>query len=245
MCQVCACRVLHRGKVMDDTFAPPARRRLTDEAYDLIKNDIILCTLKPGAEVTEAGLAAHYKLGLAPIRSALSRLSQDGLVHTIPRRGYVIAPVNAKNANEVFEMRLLLEPAAARAAAGRVDEQQLLKLGGGPFLKNNAPDDLQFLRNNRDFHVAIARASGNERMTRVIESLLDEMQRLLHIGLFSSRDHKRLQFDHQHQRRQHEELITALVSGDTDAAEAAALKHVQHSRELVMRAIGDILAVSL
>ena len=78
----------------EGTFALPARRRLTDEAYDLIKSDVILCRLKPGAEVTEAGLASHYGLGLAPIRSALSRLDQEGLVSTIPRRGYIVAPVS-------------------------------------------------------------------------------------------------------------------------------------------------------
>jgi DNA-binding GntR family transcriptional regulator len=226
-------------------FAPPIRRRLTDEAYDLIKNDVILCRLRPGAEVTEAGLAGHYKLGLAPIRSALSRLSQEGLVNTIPRRGYVIAPVNAKTANEVFDLRVLLEPAAARAAAGRIDEQLLRKLGAGPFWRDNSPDDLQFLRNNRDFHAEIARASGNERMARIIESLLDEMQRLLHLGLFSGRDRPRLLLDHELQRRQHEQLIDALLAGDADASENAALEHVLHSKELVMKAIGDILSVSL
>ncbi|TGS18029.1 GntR family transcriptional regulator [Mesorhizobium sp. M2E.F.Ca.ET.209.01.1.1] len=229
----------------EGNFALPPRRRLTDEAYDLIKNDVILCRLKPGAEVTEAGLANHYRLGLAPIRSALSRLSQEGLVNTIPRRGYIVAPVSGRTANDVFDLRMLLEPAAAYAAAGRVDEKALRTLGAGPFLRDDTPDDLQFLKNNRDFHVEIARASGNERMARVIESLLDEMQRLLHIGLFSSQDRQRLLLDHELQRQQHEELIDALVAGDAKASENAALRHVRHSRELVMNALGSILSVTL
>src|SRR5262245_53345201 len=99
----------------------PRRQRLGDQAYDRIKEDIVVCRLRPGAEVTEAGLAQHYELGLAPIRAALSRLSQEGLVNVIPRRGYVITPITIQTVKEVFDLRLLLEPAAARAAAGRVN----------------------------------------------------------------------------------------------------------------------------
>jgi DNA-binding GntR family transcriptional regulator len=223
----------------------PRRQRLGDQAYDRIKEDIVVCRLRPGAEVTEAGLAEHYELGLAPIRAALSRLSQEGLVNVIPRRGYVVTPITIQTVKEVFDLRRLLEPAAARAAAGRVDADLLRKSGGGPYGKRSTQREVQFLKDNRDFHVEIARASGNERMARILESLLDEMDRLLHLGLFSG-DRERLRIDHELQRQQHKVLIDALVAGDRDAAERAALRHVEHSRELVLQAVmSGALSVNL
>lgn len=212
----------------------PRPLRLGDQAYTLIKDDIITCRLRPGAEMTESALAEYYNLGLAPIRAALSRLCQEGLLQAIPRRGYVVTPITIQSVTDLFDLRRLIEPAAARSAAGHVDANLLRKLGTGPSKKGNWATDRQFLKNNRDFHVEIARASGNVRLTRILESLLDEMERLLHLGLFARHDRDRLTIDHELQRQQHNALIAALVVGDQNAAEKAALVHVEHSRTLVL-----------
>jgi DNA-binding GntR family transcriptional regulator len=215
----------------------PRPPRLGDQAYNLLKEDIVVCRLRPGAEVTEGGLAEHYNLGLAPIRTALSRLTQEGLVNVVPRRGYIVASITTQSVKDIFDLRLLLEPAAARAAAGRVDAIALRKLSAGPYDQGVTARDLKFLKDNRNFHVEIAHASGNERMARILESLLDEMARLLHLGLFGRRDIDGLRMDQAIQRQQHIELVDALVAGDRDAAEKAARQHVEHSRELVMNAV--------
>ena len=211
--------------------------KLGDQAYNLIKEDIIICRLRPGSEMTESGLAEHYRMGLAPIRAALSRLCQEKLLLAIPRRGYVVTPITSQSITDLFDLRKLIEPAAARAAAGHVNGDLLRKLGTGPASNPSGPADRQFLKNNRDFHVEIVRASGNERMTRILESLLDEMERLLHLGLFARHDRDGINFDHEQQRQQHIALIEALVLGDKKAAEKAARIHVEHSRALVLSAM--------
>ena len=100
----------------------PAIPLLTDRAYERIKHDIITCAIAPGTEISEPQLCAHYRLGKAPVRMALIRLAHDGLVRAIPRRGYMVTPVTLKDIHDVFELRLMLEPAAARMAAGKVDD---------------------------------------------------------------------------------------------------------------------------
>lgn len=223
----------------------PRPQRLGDQAYNRIKEDLVICRLRPGAEITEAGLADHYALGLAPIRAALSRLTQEGLVNAVPRRGYIVAPVTTQSVKEIFDLRLLLEAAAARAAAGRVNVNLLREVSAGPYEERGSADDLQFLKANRSFHILIARAADNQRLTRILESLLDEMERLLHLGLFGS-DREGLRIDHEMQRQQHEALVEALAAGDSDAAEKAAIRHVEHSRQLVMNAvINGVLSVDL
>jgi DNA-binding GntR family transcriptional regulator len=216
----------------------PQPQSLGDQAYDVIKGDIVLCRLAPGAEFTEAALAERYRLGRASIRSALSRLSQDGFVNVVPRRGYVIAPITVKGVQEIFELRLILEPAAARIATGHVDLQRLRATNSWPTISDSTKQNLRFLTSNRAFHIAIAEATGNDRLAQAITTLHDEMARLLNLGLFSSgREPDALQIDYELQRQQHDVLIDSLAARDPDAAERAAREHIEHSRDLVVRAI--------
>ena len=78
---------------------------LGDRVYDLIKSDIILCKLVPGEEVTEVRLAERYGFGRAPVRAALSKLEQEGLVSVVPRRGYLVSPITIKAVQEIFDLR--------------------------------------------------------------------------------------------------------------------------------------------
>src|SRR5690242_1927088 len=98
---------------------------LTERAYEQLRRDIISCSIAPGTEISEAQLCSQYELGKAAVRVALTRLSHDGLVRAIPRRGYMVVPVTLQDIQDVFELRLLLEPAAARLAAGKVSARQL------------------------------------------------------------------------------------------------------------------------
>jgi DNA-binding GntR family transcriptional regulator len=217
---------------------PTQPQSLGEQAYDLIRSDIVLCKLAPGSEVTEAGLAEFYRLGRAPIRSALSRLCQDGFVNVVPRRGYVIAPITLKGVQEIFELRLILEPAAARIATGHVDLARLRANNSGPTASDSTKQNLRFLTSNRAFHLAIAEATSNDRLTQSIATLHDEMIRLLNLGLFSSgREPDAMHIDYERQRKQHDALIEAFAACDPSAAERAAADHIEHSRDLVLRAI--------
>lgn len=206
---------------------------LGEQAFDLIKGDIILCKLKPGRELTEIGVAEQYRFGRAPVRAALSKLAQEGLVSVMARRGYVVSPITVKAVQEVFDLRLVLEPMAVRAAAGKVDIAKLRSLNVHP----GTPNHLEFIRSNRAFHAAIIEAASNQRLVRILSSLFDEMDRLLHLGLFSERDAVVMQVNHEEQAQQHAAIIDALARGDAQAAAQATEEHVASSRELVLRAI--------
>src|SRR5438445_603484 len=103
-------------------------RSLTARVYQDLKRDIMTCALRPGAEVYEGQLAERYGVSKTPIREALNTLRQEGYVRVLPRRGYVVAPVSVEDVQEVFHVRLLLEPSAAELAAQRVSGEQLVEL---------------------------------------------------------------------------------------------------------------------
>jgi DNA-binding GntR family transcriptional regulator len=206
---------------------------LTDRAYERIRHDIICCALAPGAEISEAQLCAHYRLGKAPVRMALSRLAHAGLVRAIPRRGYMVAPVTLKDIQDVFELRLMLEPAAARMAAGRVDAQRLRTLDEvcrAGYQSGDAKSISRFLEANKAFHVAIAQATGNARLADAIERLLDEMTRLLHLGLG-------LRNRSQEMQHEHRALVKALLRGDGATAESICREQIESARGMVLSAI--------
>jgi DNA-binding GntR family transcriptional regulator len=206
---------------------------LSDRAYDRIRHDIISCALAPGMEISEAQLCAHYKLGKAPVRMALSRLAHDGLVRAIPRRGYRVTEVTLKDIHDVFELRLMLEPAAARMAAGRVNAQRLRALDEAcraAYQPGDAKSTSRFLEANKAFHVEIARAAGNARLAEAVEQLLDEMTRLLHLGLgLRNRSHEL--------QREHRSLVKALTRGDSGTAERICREQIEEARSMVLSAI--------
>jgi DNA-binding GntR family transcriptional regulator len=122
-------------------------------------------------------------------------------VKAIPRRGYMVMPVTLKDIHDVFELRLMLEPSTAR-----------------------------FLETNKAFHVEIAHATGNVRLAAAIEQLLDEMTRLLHLGLG-------LRKGPQETLHEHKTLVKALARGDGETAERICREQIEASRNMVLSAI--------
>lgn len=204
-----------------------------DQAHRLIRREIVACRIPPGARFTEPELMDRFALGKASVRIALQRLVQAGLVASMPRHGYRVAPVTVKDVDEVFALRVLLEPFAARLAAGRVDRAELERLEQAcrGHKTGDVGDQIDFfLEANRSFHMAIAAASGNERLCRTLSGLLDEMTRLVALGFGVQRVRPNIENDHTL-------LIEHLSAGDADAAEMVARRHVQTFRAMTMEKV--------
>jgi DNA-binding GntR family transcriptional regulator len=206
---------------------------LTDRAYERIRHDIICCTIAPGAEISEAQLCLTYKLGKAPVRMALHRLAHEGLVRAIPRRGHMVSPVTLKDIQDIFELRQMLEPQAARMAAGKVNAQRLKALDeacGGGYQPGDAKSIDRFLEAYKAFRVAVAEATGNARLAHAIAQLLDGMTRLLHLG-FGLRNRS------QELQQEHRVLVKALVRGDGDTAQRICREQIEAARNMVLSAV--------
>ena len=206
---------------------------LTDRAYERIRHDIICCIIAPGAEISEAQLCAHYRLGKAPVRMALHRLAHEGLVRAIPRRGHMVSPVTLKDIQDIFELRQMLEPQAARMAAGRVNAPQLKLLTEacrGGYQPGDAKSIDRFLEAHKAFRVAIADATGNTRLAHAIAQLLDGMTRLMHLGLGLRNRSQELE-------QEHGALVKALVRGDGDTAQRICRDQIEAARNMVLSAV--------
>jgi DNA-binding GntR family transcriptional regulator len=147
-----------------------------DSAYARIRRDILSCLLMPGVNITEPGLMETYDIGKSSCRIALTRLCHEHLVTSRPRKGYQVATITVKDVEEVFTLRVQLEPLAARLAVGRVDIDRLKTLEAACRVKHQVPlpDQIDvFMDANKAFHLEIAQAAGNERLIRTLSSLMD------------------------------------------------------------------------
>ncbi len=209
---------------------PPS---LTDQAVAALRRDILTTRLPPGETLSESAAAQRLGLGKAPIRAALARLAEEGLVTAVPRRGWVVSLVTIRDIHEVFDLRIMLEAEAARRAAGRVDMGALRRLDAVCACGYRPEDEdsaLAFLDANKAFHVAVAELSGNGRLARQIDRLLDESTRMLILGL--RRRDRTGEMQHEHHA-----LVEALALGRGELAGGIMREQIGASRAMVLAAL--------
>ena len=97
-------------------------RSLSDQAVELIRGRIVSGAIAPDQAVRQDALAAELGISKIPLREALCRLEQDGLLRAVANRGFFVAPMTRADAEEIFALRLKLEPDAAAAAARAADD---------------------------------------------------------------------------------------------------------------------------
>jgi DNA-binding GntR family transcriptional regulator len=182
--------------------------------------------------VTQAQLADAYDLGRAAVRLALNRLSQEQLVQVVPRQGCVIAPVTLNDVRELFGLRVIIEPAAARLAAGRLDDRQLRHLDqlcASRFRVHDHQGIEAFRRHNTAFHLAVARGSGNGRLVEMIASVLHRMERVLNLPYLAKVYNR-----YEDAYRDHRLLLDALRAGDARRAEQTMFDHIAPTEKVII-----------
>ena len=213
-------------------------RNLNDTAYRTIKDDIISCALQPGEDISEGVLANRYGMGKAPIRSAMMRLRQEGLIISRGRQGNAVSAVTLRDVQEIFQLRLVLEVTAVRLAAGKVDARRLRELNiaaHGPYSPGDKASESAYLRANREFHRYVAECSGNRRLAILVVGLMEQHERIVHLGLaLQNREHEFHHF--------HDDLVVALIEGDGERAAQLTESALRGGQKKVMEALADSVA---
>ena len=134
-----------------------------DVAYASLKQEIMSGALLPGEQLFPAELADALDMSRTPVRDALNALQHDGLVEILPRRGYFVSRVTVRDVEEVFDLRLILETASAERATRRIAEGEIERLASlsRRFVSGDVDSYRAYLGENREFHLAVAAATGN------------------------------------------------------------------------------------
>ena len=200
-----------------------------EEVLNIIRSDIMSLRIPPDTRISIDHLARELGVSQTPIREALSMLEAMGLVTKRHYVGYCSAPqLNLKQLDELYEMRQLLEPYAARRTAQRMTPEiadMLRRLSGAMEPKNEVESYDQFAQLDAELHDAIAAGSGND----IIQESLSRLH--AHFHIFRLRFHSEVTREAHHE---HEKLVNALTSGDADGAEQAMRDHIQKSYDRLL-----------
>lgn len=190
---------------------------LAEQAYRALEEAIVTLALPPGEAVSEAQLAARWGLGRTPVREALQRLARERLVRILPRRGIVVAQVDAAEQLRLLEVRREIERLTARAAATRAEAAQRAAFGriaAGMDAAAAGNDETAFLRLDQALNLAVLEAARNEFAAAAMALMHGLSRRFWFI-------HWRQSADLAEAAAVHAALARAIAAGDAAAAAAA------------------------
>jgi DNA-binding GntR family transcriptional regulator len=205
---------------------PNKRPSLRDMAYETIKQQIVTCDLKPGEALTVTDLATALDLGRTPVIQAIDRLTMEGLIRVIPRKGVVVSPVSLEDFIAIIEMRVLNEGQAARWAAERAENAEIGRLEANLkaiWLAAKRANINDFIELDREFHRLIARATRNSMLSEFLATLHDKSLRFWFISLRAPDHNFRV-------CEQHAAILEGIRSRDPNAAEKAMRDHISSFR---------------
>jgi DNA-binding GntR family transcriptional regulator len=199
------------------------RRKVTDWVYEEVRQAIIELRLQPGEPLREATMAEQLGVSKTPVREALARLEQEGLVETTSFKGAVVSGYSPRDLKEIYELRELLEGAAVRAAATTASDETLARLAGlvTESRELRAEDDLEGLAALLGaFDLVIYEQVANERIRALIENLKAHLAR---IGRLTEEIPGRVKASVE----EHATIVDAIAARDADAAERAMRAHIR------------------
>ena len=153
---------------------------LRDVVFNTLRQAILKGELKPGERLMEIALAERLGVSRTPIREAMRKLEQEGLVVMIPRRGAQVANITEKDLNDVLEVRIALENVAIEKACARMTEEEMrrLWLAAKEFEHTIAEGNLVKLAEaDVAFHEVIYQASDNKRLIQVLNNMREQIYR--------------------------------------------------------------------
>ena len=214
--------------------AETTRTLLRDQAYTRLRDAILAGTLEPGEQLKDAEIADWLGLSRTPIREALARLEEYGLVETAPNRYTRVAPISARDARDAFPVVAALHALAASLGVPRLtaDDPASMRaanaefadaLGGGDVDRAVAADDR--------FHGVLVQASANREIARSLDRLMPKIRRLERARFGSLAGRRSVE--------QHERVVALCAAGDADRAAGAVRENWLSLGVLIDRSFAD------
>jgi len=197
--------------------------------HDALRREILLGTLCLGQELRQDEIAERFEVSRIPVREALQTLAAEGLVELRTHQKALVRKYSAKEIEDIFLVRSLLEPKAGALACRNLREDDLKELHtllvqmdevGDP------PDFVRYLELNREFHMTIYRAAGSPAISQILEHYIDQSGRFIHLYLRTTDTMVKAQTEHA-------EIYMACKAREPDVLERVILDHVRQTLALL------------
>ena len=206
---------------------------LTDTAYEAIKQKIITLQFGPGTYLNVASITEALNIGRTPVHQAVRRLTHEGMIEIMPRKGMIVRPVSLNEVMEIADVRSVNEPHCVRLAAEKASAEDIAELEGILARADDAAaagDTEQQMLADRDFHCEISRIAGNKILADILKNLHERSLRFWFISLHDS-PHRQEVAD------EHADIMKAIRNNDPDAAEHAMQRHIESFRTTISRSV--------
>jgi DNA-binding GntR family transcriptional regulator len=209
-----------------------SRVNMTEEIYRIVKEDILSHKLKSGEKINIDQLARTLEVSNIPIREALSRLQSEGYLQLIPFKGMFVNMMSLKELNELFEIRLHLEPLAVRKAALIIPTGKLQLLNESmislqtdkPIQSTSGLGTIAVM--NSSIHGTILEYCDNSSLQSLVRGYIEQIQRYLaFIKLNLDYDNRKVEWS------EHNAILQKLIQRDAKGAADAMSKHIKNSQK--------------
>ena len=224
-------RVRYGDLLHGEREAPTIRiANVTDTLYEALWRRLVNLEFEPGVRLSDEALAREFGVSRTPVREALLRLSQVGLVEVNARRGFFVTQPTRQSVEELFDLRTALESWAVRKATPLVSPDDLKPHLPDPASTSSTVEPIDaesFVRSDLDLHFFIVTRSGNERLAQSLRDVSGQLA-ITVLRLALTPDGRVLA------QREHARIVGAMLLGDTGAAAIAMEEHIQNVKHRVL-----------
>ncbi|WP_145029440.1 GntR family transcriptional regulator [Paenibacillus sp. Y412MC10] len=206
---------------MSNSSYIPLGNSISEQIYLTLKREIIAGELQPGTRLIVLDIAGKFQVSQAPVREALERMKQEGLINGIPNKGSVVSNITSKEIRDIFVLREIIEGYAVRTSMPTLSEddyEQLEMIIRSMEEAVGRNDTLGILELDMDFHGFFYKRCDNQAILELWNQMRTKVMRFMAI---SNRHHTTDLLAEWHRR-----LITVLQTGDGDAVEEAFIEHM-------------------
>lgn len=217
---------------------------LAEHTYRELRQAIVRCEFAPGARLRVEELSQRFAVSSSPVREALNRLSEQGLVRTLENRGFRVAPLTAEGVSDVARVRLLVETEALRDAIRHGDDAwEATVVASAHALSlverrlGDAPRalDEDWSARHRAFHLSLYAACTSPLLLEMVDVLFDNAER-----------YRRWTAQHRvtprRKNEEHQRLLGAVLARDADKAAELLRHHIGHTERLVASILNGLPA---
>lgn len=208
---------------MLDSELKKKRVNLKNYAYSEIRKKIIDCIYPPGSMLNESILASELDISRTPLREALNQLHHEALIQIIPKKGILVSNISIDDMNQIYQVRLEIEPFVVRISGPHLDSEKLLHYRELFIGESDDEDSMQQLETDTAFHRYCANNCNNKYILQLMNRVLDENKRVV----ISTKNDVRLG----HSRDEHIKIIDLLLSGDYETASLTMRNHIANCRD--------------
>ncbi|PLX66343.1 MAG: GntR family transcriptional regulator [Denitrovibrio sp.] len=209
---------------------------LSEKIAQTIRSNIIKGVIKPGERLVEPKLSEMLGISRTPIREALRLLEMEGFIEIIPRRGAIVTTLTRKDIDDIFIIKMSLEPLASKLAVSYLDKSDIdrMKELAAKMEAGSAKGVTQLINWNYDFHNIFIYKCNNERLIKMLEGLQQQFKRAT-VYSFTTEGRTRKV------NEEHTQLITAFEKNDEKSVEKIVETHVYNGWQFIRTKFEEVL----